>query len=475
MPQKVNFNEYAMNKKLISSAFLCLSITNIMFVVNFVGGVAIARMIGPGLYGDFIYVAAIQGIVTTLFSMPIQAALINSDRTQHVFNSAWTLTAIVCLTLIVSGLVGCSILWFSHDMQTGVFFLFLCISQCPLAFTNLYMAQFEKDMNYLVTLTIAAIASALGISAAILTAWFGGGAWSPLVRECLGPFILFFLIRRVTKAKFTGKNEKVDLLSFFRDAKVMHGARILESLFFRGSFVLVGSIFGSSNLGAFSQAFNVASLPNSALSPLSERVAFNSYAHSGHTSAAVASGLFATNFLVIRSVILMSLIFAVCNVNIMVSLFGNDWESADKIFVWFLVFAAINPLFSSVKSACLGYKRAEWVIIAYAFAIVSLVSAMWVSFKVDNLKILALGYGLALLLGIIYMFRKLSNFGIDLRLFNLFRSPLIFLLMVVLTFPFKYLVSGRVSDTFYFALLICVYLYLILVYDFEDIRSILSI
>lgn len=460
-----------MTRKYISAGVWSMTISNAIFVFNFLSGILIARLLGPEPYGIFTFIASLQAIIAIFISLPICLPFISSDGSQQVFDAAWILSFLVGCLHFLFGLIGGMVLGFAYGFQSGTIFFILSSAQLFRVMASLYLAPYEKNMNFKKVLTINGSANVIGVAVALLAAWYGSGVWSLVGREVIPSLALWIMVYRFTTMRFSGSWTRSDCTLLLRESIKFLGSRILEQGFFRAPFVLIGHLFGQIRLGLFNQAFYMASLPNTLLSPISERVAFAGYAQARGGIDKISKGLFVTNYLVVRVVAPLGLGIYLFGDRLIYLLYGEKWRVAGGMFAVLGLFAALNPLFANVKTACYGINRQHWVSHAYLLSLLALSIAIVFASQIDNMKALSIGYGIAIATGLAYMLIRLSSYGVGLMLRKLVTPPLLYFLLIVLFQLVKPISTKSTNDHLYLSSLILLYPVLILVLEGKEIRQ----
>ncbi len=455
-----------MRSKFFSAGLWSAGVSYILFATNFICNIGIARILGPELYGIYVLAASIQVICGIFLTTPINWVFIGTDGSQKSFDTLWILSLAMGVANIVVGILGGVILGIFYGYVVGLIFFILASSQLPLLMATIYLADFEKNMDFKVVSITTGVSGTFGALLALLAAWLGYGVWSLAARDILPTLISFFLAFKISKLRFSGNWQIRGSLALLRKSTEYSVTRIIEQCFFRLPFVLISNIFGPFRLALINQALYLASLPNTLLSPISERIAFPNYVMQNGDHIKVSRSLFITNFFIVRLVIPIGLGVSFFGGQLISVLYGSKWEMASDIFISLALFTTIAPLFANVKTACMGLNRQSWVHHAYLISILVLFTAIFLSSQIDSIKILSIGYGLALLFGILYMFVRLSLQGITLRLYELFTLPLLYSVMFF-SFSIKQNSIQELTTNSAVYLFILILLYPILILIFE--------
>ena len=459
----------------ISAGMWSMTISNAIFAFNFLCSIVIARLLGPEPYGLFIFIASMQAIVSMFISLPVYLPFIKSDGSQKVFDAAWILSLIVGGLNFLIGLIGGGVVGFEYGFQSGMIFFILCSAQLPLVMATLYLAPYEKDMNFKRVMAINGSASVLGTLAALIAAWCGAGLWSLVGREIIPSLILWIMVYRFTNKRFSGRSTRSDCTLLFRESIKFLGPRVLEQGFFRLPFVLIGYTFGQTRLGLFNQAFYLAGLPNILLTPISERVSFAGYTKARGDLAKISKGLFITNYFIFRLITPLGFGIYLFGDHLIYQLYGEKWRVAGGIFALLGLFAALNPLFANVKTACYSLERQQWVSQAYLLSLIVLCFAIIFASQIDNIKILSIGYGIAIATGLGYMLIRLSGYGVCLRLRKLLILPLLYFLLAVFILIVKPMPIKATEDVLHLFILILPYPFLILALEGREMRQMVGV
>lgn len=421
----------SIRNRIVVAGVWSLGVSYVLFVANFICNLLVARFLGPESYGIFVFAASIQLVISVLLSTPISWLFIRTRGSQEEFDSLWVLALLIGVLNLLIGIGGSLLIGYVAGYLSGTIFFLLSFSQLPLAMATVHLAVFEKKLNFRMVEGMRGGAGTIGAVTAVLAAWGGAGVWSLVARELIPAIVLWFLVIRFTNSRFSGEWKPSTLMLFLKESVKYSVARILEQGFFRAPFILIGQLFGTVSLGLFNQAFYVAILPNTLLSPISERIAFPGYALAKGDKEMISRGLFWASFIVIRVAVLCGIATFLCGDRFILFLYGQKWRDAAIMLPALGLFVVINPIFATAKTACFGVGEAKYVNGAYLLAIVVVVASIYVAAKEESMVLLAGGYGVAMFIGLAYMLFRLRTHGIRVPLFAVGMAPTIYCVLVI--------------------------------------------
>lgn len=262
-------------------------------VFSFGLGVILARVLVPEDFGVFAAILIFNEVASSIVSSGIVTALIQRKDVQESHYSTALMMQIVlgilaCFTLAaVSSWVGD----FFHNPLAGRVLRVMSLYLLILPFIAIPTAMLRKQINFRST-GIAEITQQLaGGLLSVALALGGWGVWSlvygRLIGNALMAFHLAYLARWRPRFHFARQAQR-DLFSF--GAKVVL-VNILNDLASNVDYLLVGRFLGPAQLGFYSRAYYLMTLPVTRITAVMNNVLFSAFAAVQEDEAALKNGL----------------------------------------------------------------------------------------------------------------------------------------------------------------------------------------
>jgi lipopolysaccharide exporter len=423
----------SLRQKIIHGGMWSVSLSYLQFVLSFAANIVIARCLGPAPYGPFVILTSLQSAVCLFFIFPLSMAYVRSPGEQSDFDNTWIAGALLGLLCILAGVCGAGVFWIRHRPEMALIFFLLCLAQSPLLLSSIYLATFERHFRFKSSLLITVLCTMAGVLVAVTVGLLHGGIWALFVRETLPSVLIFFAAQHFSDVRFRWTFEMLRVRAILREGFKYWASRSLEQFYFRVPLLAIGAWWGKDFLGNFSQAFYIAQLPNTALGPLTQTVAFPAYSVLDHDDVKFQQAFRAGVFVLLRMALLIGAGFYLLGDKLLHFLYGAKWLLSEPLVVGFWLFAAIAPFFSNVRTACYGRGKQSVVSWAYVLAILALAAMLWVLPHTLEMRTrVPAVYGLSLLVGTIFCFYVSWNDRLGTFLRGLLSARFLFFAAVLL-------------------------------------------
>lgn len=254
------------------SAFNRFSTQGIGFVFNII----IARMLLPEDYG----VVAMLGVFMAVSSCFVDSGFANAlirkpDRTEVDFSTVFYYNLAVALLFY-------ALLWFAAPYIADFYDKPILTDIARIVALGLIIGVLQSVMSVKLTIaldfkTMAKISVPANLLTGILGLWMaysGYGVWAlvypNLIVGIFNVFMYWWYVRWLPSLVFSWKSFK----AMFSYGSKLLASSLLDTIYGNISIIVVGKFYSAAQLGLYSKAFGLASLPSSNITSIMQRVTF---------------------------------------------------------------------------------------------------------------------------------------------------------------------------------------------------------
>lgn len=250
-----------LKKQAVKGAGILFSKHIVSFIVNFIGGVLLARHFGPQIMGLYFVSFSVFTIFRELieWGMHIHIVRAESEPTTHELRTAFTVQQIVGLSVLAVSVVAIGPLFVVLYHEKSIYPLVVsgALGAYFYAFTKIPVALFERRMAYVriaVTELLEVVVFNLVAVAAIVTSHDTAGFIAGNIMRGLAP-LLFVLAQGAVIPGLV--KQGADLRKMFTSTASIVGANFSIWLVIIAPSFLVGSFAGAAALGIAQVAYTV--------------------------------------------------------------------------------------------------------------------------------------------------------------------------------------------------------------------------
>lgn len=414
--------------RFIKAALWSAGTSYLFFGINFLGQIALARLLLPKDFGLYAYAFALRDLMLIFLGFATTQSFLYTDADQDQFNANVIINLIGCITLVIIGAGGLAIFSYQHHALTGWFFLILSIAQALTMMSYVYLAPLEKELNYRVVSLQQGFAGVMGLVVAIGLAYFLHTSWSLVLRDVLSGLFAFLLAYRVAPKKLKGEVNWDIVKKQFNFGFQTAISRALEIFCYRFPDIIVNYFFGKVALGNFYQARYLCYLPIKLFTPFTQQVLFAFFTNIRDQKQEMAKNLYWINYSVLVAVFPIVLAVYLWGDYFIVWLYGAKWQAAGIYFRYFALFIMFGTLFNMMQSACYSIALQKNVSIAYVLGIIVFVFGLIISSKPEYS---ALAFSFGFLVSYTYLLTVLKKHALDISLLKLYGMPTLIAFFVI--------------------------------------------
>lgn len=240
-----------------------LAAQGVRFFLNMTSTVVLARLLTPEDFGLIAMVSAVTGFLMMFSDMGLPLATVQKENIDHAQISTlfWINLAFSFGTaLIIVGLAPV-IAWFYHETRLIWITVAFAGASVMGGLTAQHQALLTRKMRFGI-LAISQISTmAVGILAAIVSARYGAGYWSLVIKELAGIFaggVVVWVACRWHPSLPIRDSGIRSMLAFGRN---LTGFNFLNYIARNADNVLIGRFWGSGQLGLYTKAYGLLMLP----------------------------------------------------------------------------------------------------------------------------------------------------------------------------------------------------------------------
>ena len=353
---------------------------NLVYGVNFLGNLVMARMLAPHDFGLLALALALVGLVEILTTFSIHTVYVQRRDGPTLSRAIFQLSAAAAAIKILCGAL---VFLFAHSRYgqvVWILFTLILISKIVTTFGMLLITAIEKQGRFFHASLAVNLANTAGSIVAIICIWMGAGVYGLAMREFLPCFLTLAAVLPKTRHMWPSDWRRIDrrMLRILAIASgQMYIQRAAELSFMRIPALIMHSLLGSGVLGFFVQANYLVSAVNRVTSVANQQIALVFFSRNRKDLKQARAGQW---LLVLLSLVLalpVVLVLALVPDMVVKLLWGQRWVGAIPLIRAMAPLALILPLFSIYKSRLIGLRRHNWITAAYAAGLAILVGGLF--------------------------------------------------------------------------------------------------
>ena len=244
--------------------------------VQFLCGIVLARFISPEEFGILGLTALFFALASTLAEAGFGSALIRDiHRTEEDINTVfWTniaFSALACAALFLAAP------WFVQFFNQPALLWLTRISAMNMfigSLSSVHWTLYTCRRDFKTPALIATPIGLLSMGVAMLGAWWGLGFWAIVVQSVFATIINLIVIWIVSPWKPRFVWSGTSFRKFFSYGIKLVGSGIINQAFTHIKSLLIGKFYAPAQLGLFSRAWHMASMPSGTINGMLQSVTF---------------------------------------------------------------------------------------------------------------------------------------------------------------------------------------------------------
>jgi O-antigen/teichoic acid export membrane protein len=340
-----------------------IAVSAVTIVLGFVRSVLLMRLLAPDQFGVVALALFFMTFLTPFSAFGIDFALIQKrDARKETFSTHFAMRLALALFVLALGFLASPFLRRIYADQVVVVDVFLVLLG-----VNVLVASFStpgvilrREMRFgsLALLNLAA-SLAMTITAPML-AYLGAGLWSLVAEQAVGPVVrwigLWVVIRPWRPSLRFNWGEAKSALRFGRQ---VFSASVLGTLLDRFDDFWTGTALGSTALGYYSRAYEMAQYPGRVLATPITSVFFSTYAAVQEDREELSKAFFRSSSFLVRVGLLMAVVLLATAPEVTLILFGEVWLPIVPVFRLMLVYIMLDPIYVNLSYLIIGVGRPD--------------------------------------------------------------------------------------------------------------------
>jgi len=361
-----------LRRRAVRGAGITVFSQGLVFVVQIVGTVILARLLTPTDFGVVTMVTTFSLMLVSFGLNGYTEAVIQRETLDHrlASNLFWINVGVGLLFALIFSAAGSTMAKFYHDPRVAHVAIGISLTIFLTNFSVIHLALLKRALYYSATSANDILAGVFSVLMMIALAWAGFGYWALVVGAVARPFfqsIGGFYLCRWRPSLPGGGNGTSDVVRFalhvYGRFTVNYCDRNLDNL-------LVGWQFGPASLGLYKKAYDLFVLPaNQLLLPVQE-VALSTLSRLNRESEQYRryflNGLSILTFIGMG----MGAILTLEGRDWIRLLLGPRWDASARIFVFFGPGIGIMLVYNTIGLLHLSLGKADrwfrWVLVEFA-------------------------------------------------------------------------------------------------------------
>jgi len=393
-----------------------LAVSAITIVLGLVRSILLMRLLLPDEFGDVALAMFFMRFLTPFSAFGIDSALVQRPSPEReAFSTHFVLRMTLALAVLALGLVASPFLrrvYAEREVVVDVFLALLAVNAVAALFST-PGTILRRNMRFgpLALLNLAA-SLAMTVTAPLL-AYLGAGLWSLVAEQAVGPAVrcigIWFFLRPWRPSLRFNWDEAKSLVKF---GWHIFSANVLGILLDRFDDFWTGTTLGSTALGYYSRAYEVAQYPNRILATPITNVFLSTYAALQGDKKGLSKAFFRSSSFLVRVGLLMAVVLTIVTPEVTLVLFGETWLPLVPIFRLMLIYVILDPFYVNLSYLVIGAGRPEWLSRVRLMQVVLFVLAVVAGARFWGVNGVALAANLMMLSGtvalVVYSRRFLS-------------------------------------------------------------------
>lgn len=244
--------------------------------------IVLARLLSPEAFGLMAMVSIVVGFAQAYSDVGISAAIIHrQDATRDQLSSLYWLNVLagVAIFLIVF-LLSPVISWFLGDARLSLLIRVTAATFLIIPWGKQFEILLQRDLRFLEVVWIQGVALTISTVTTILVAYWGFGVWALVWGQISLALVATVLFVWNGSREFMPQLHfrRLDLKGYISFGLYQMGERGINLISGRLDQLLIGRMLGAQELGYYSFAFNLVTLPLIRINPIITKVAFPVFA-----------------------------------------------------------------------------------------------------------------------------------------------------------------------------------------------------
>ena len=342
----------ALTKSARGSAYN-IGVAGATILLGFLRTVLLMRWLEPADFGILGLALFFSTLLTPLASFGLDHALLQAKQASPTsFSTHFVLRLGFGLLAATLGLLVAPALFFFYQDRPLIAVIFLILLSL-LLIEALYATPavaLRRELRFgSLALTNLAASLAMTLTAPLL-AWAGAGVWSLVAEQIVGPLVRWASISFILHPwRFSIRFDRQQARQALHFGSHVTGSHLLGILLDRFDDFWTGTFLGSTQLGYYSRAYEIAQYPERILANPIVNVFSSTYARLQDDRLQLSRAFFRSSSFLVRAGFLLAGLLLVSASELTLILFTATWLPLVPIFQWMLVYIVLDPLYVNLS------------------------------------------------------------------------------------------------------------------------------
>jgi O-antigen/teichoic acid export membrane protein len=327
-----------MNEELTTSALSALRWNYLGFLTRsgciFVIGILLARLLGPKPFGQLAVVALAFGLANHFADAGFSSALVQApELTPRQIRFAFTSQVLISAAMMIAAVMAAPFVAVTfHDPAIRTILRVIAPIFLLQSVGQVSTGLLKRKLAFQVVQTAQVCSYLIGyVFVGLPAAYLGAGVWSLVAAQLTQTLSYSALVYARVRHSVLPCLDRSGM-PLFRFGTKVTGANLVNWCISNLDNAVVGHTFGSTSLGLYSRAFNLASNPAEGIVGTCQQVLFASCSRAQGQTARIRRAYLAV--LPAIAVITLPLFWsmAICAQTVVVGLYGAQWSEATSLF-----------------------------------------------------------------------------------------------------------------------------------------------
>jgi PST family polysaccharide transporter len=453
-----------------------IAVAGITILLGFTRSVLLMRLLGVEAFGVLTLALFFSTFVVPFSSLGIDNALIQKkDPPPEAFSTHFTVRMGLSLVIALFGLLTAPLLRLLYDPMVIVVYLILLLVNIFESSYATHTVIIRREMQF-GTLALMNLGASLVMTIiSPLLAYLGAGIWSLVAEQVLGPlfrWVVFWIYLRPWKFSLVFKPSEAK--NQIRFGSHVVASNLLGVVLDRFDDFWTGTVLGSSALGYYSRAYEMAQYPQRVLATPITNVFFSIYANLQEQRQNLSRAFFRSSCYLVRAGLILAIILVLITPELVLILFTEKWLPIIPLFRLMMIYIILEPFYANTSSLIIGIGYPALLTrirLIQAVTFIILVITMAYFWQVNGV---ALATNLMMLLGTTALV-IISKRYVDYSVRRMFLAPLISSL-VSITGAIFLIPYVHISQLFGLmmvkaAIAASIYVFTLFIFEWKDIRK----
>ena len=419
------------------------------YLISFVGGVILARLLEPKDFGIIALVLAVIEFSSIPFAFSFKTTFIerqmnNKNEISILSTLSFGIGVLYFFLLIVVGIV---VFLINNTQFAAMFICYGFSTALAMISANLFTALLEFEFEYKYISFSQVMGAILSPLISIILALNGFGVWSLAISYLSMNVLSFLLLWNFSRWKPIFSFDVGAAREFIRPGFAIMVARGLEVFVTKIDKLFLGVKFNKAELGLYSRAYNLAELGHYFVSPAIVTMALPTYSRLKSDEKKLLETVKIVNYLIPRIIIPVVVLFAIFPKFFVVLIYGKKWALTALPLQILSPYILLLPIFENLKQFHYSIGKATTVLKVRVFQSLSLLVSIIVLSQLFGWYGVAIGIDVSILVGVLAFNYFLSSNSVDIYLLSIIKYPFVYTL---LSFVIMNIVNYLWENTFSF-------------------------